>query len=29
MGFWQRTYRDVRPGLSRRYPKHQWPENPV
>jgi ATP-dependent helicase HrpB len=28
MGFWQRTYRDVRPGLSRRYPKHLWPENP-
>jgi len=29
MGFWQRTYRDVRPGLSRRYPKHLWPEDPV
>ena len=29
MGFWQRTYQDVRPGLSRRYPKHLWPENPV
>ena len=29
MGFWQRTYREVRPGLSRRYPKHLWPENPV
>ena len=29
MGFWQRTYKDVRPGLSRRYPKHLWPENPV
>ena len=28
-GFWQRTYKDVRPGLSRRYPKHLWPENPV
>ena len=28
-GFWERTYRDVRPGLSRRYPKHLWPENPV
>jgi ATP-dependent helicase HrpB len=29
MGFWQRTYRDMRPGLSRRYPKHLWPEEPV
>lgn len=29
MGFWERTYRDVRPGLSRRYPRHLWPENPV
>ena len=28
-GFWQRTYRDLRPGLSRRYPKHLWPEQPV
>ena len=27
-GFWQRTYRDLRPGLSRRYPKHLWPEVP-
>jgi ATP-dependent helicase HrpB len=25
-GFWQRVYRDLRPGLSRRYPKHHWPE---
>jgi ATP-dependent helicase HrpB len=28
-GFWQRTYRELRPQLSRRYPKHLWPENPV
>jgi ATP-dependent helicase HrpB len=28
-GFWQRTYRDLRPGLSRRYPRHRWPEDPV
>ena len=28
-GFWQRTYRDLRPGLSRRYPKHLWPEDPA
>jgi len=27
-GFWQRTYQEVRPGLSRRYPKHLWPEDP-
>jgi ATP-dependent helicase HrpB len=25
-GFWQRAYRELRPGLSRRYPKHHWPE---
>ncbi|WP_257311942.1 ATP-dependent helicase HrpB [Geothrix fuzhouensis] len=25
-GFWQRVYKDLRPGLSRRYPKHHWPE---
>jgi ATP-dependent helicase HrpB len=28
-GFWQRTYKELRPQLSRRYPKHLWPENPV
>jgi ATP-dependent helicase HrpB len=28
-GFWQRTYRDLRPALSRRYPKHLWPEDPL
>jgi len=25
-GFWQRVYLELRPGLSRRYPKHHWPE---
>ena len=25
-GFWQRVYKDLRPTLSRRYPKHHWPE---
>jgi len=28
-GFWQRHYPDLRRQLSRRYPKHKWPENPV
>jgi ATP-dependent helicase HrpB len=28
-GFWQRTYQEIRPGLSRRYPKHLWPEIPT
>jgi ATP-dependent helicase HrpB len=27
-GFWERTYPQVRRELSRRYPKHSWPENP-
>jgi ATP-dependent helicase HrpB len=27
-GFWQRAYQELRPQLSRRYPKHLWPENP-
>jgi ATP-dependent helicase HrpB len=27
-GFWQRLYPTVRRELSRRYPKHAWPENP-
>jgi ATP-dependent helicase HrpB len=26
VGFWQRAYKELRPGLSRRYPKHHWPE---
>ncbi len=25
-GFWERVYKEIRPGLSRRYPKHHWPE---
>jgi ATP-dependent helicase HrpB len=28
-GFWERLYPQVRKELSRRYPKHQWPEQPV
>jgi ATP-dependent helicase HrpB len=28
-GFWQRLYPQVRKELSRRYPKHAWPEEPV
>jgi ATP-dependent helicase HrpB len=28
-GFWQRLYPQVRKELSRRYPKHKWPENPL
>jgi ATP-dependent helicase HrpB len=27
-GFWNRLYPQVRRELSRRYPKHKWPENP-
>ena len=27
-GFWERWYPQVRKELMRRYPKHQWPENP-
>ncbi|HUB06579.1 MAG TPA: ATP-dependent helicase HrpB [Myxococcales bacterium] len=27
-GFWDRTYPSVRQELSRRYPRHAWPENP-
>jgi ATP-dependent helicase HrpB len=23
--FWAKLYPEIRPGLSRRYPKHQWP----
>ena len=28
-GFWQRLYPQVRRELSRRYPKHAWPEQPA
>jgi ATP-dependent helicase HrpB len=28
-GFWQRLYPQVRKELSRRYPRHAWPEKPV
>ncbi len=28
-GFWIRTYPQIRRELSRRYPRHQWPENPL
>ena len=28
-GFWERLYPQVRKELSRRYPKHKWPESPV
>lgn len=27
-GFWDRLYPQVRRELSRRYPRHRWPENP-
>ncbi|MGP0075479.1 MAG: ATP-dependent helicase HrpB [Bryobacteraceae bacterium] len=28
-GFWERLYPQVRRELSRRYPKHAWPEDPI
>ena len=28
-GFWQRLYPEVRRELSRRYPRHAWPEDPL
>ncbi len=27
-GFWEKHYPQVRKELSRRYPRHKWPENP-
>lgn len=27
-GFWDRAYQEVRRELSRRYPRHSWPEDP-
>ncbi|MGE3673434.1 MAG: ATP-dependent helicase C-terminal domain-containing protein, partial [Polyangiaceae bacterium] len=26
-GFWQRAYPELRRQLSRRYPRHEWPED--
>jgi ATP-dependent helicase HrpB len=28
-GFWERHYPDLRRQLSRRYPKHHWPVDPI
>jgi ATP-dependent helicase HrpB len=28
-GFWQRVYPELRTQLSRRYPRHSWPEDPA
>ena len=28
-GFWERLYPQVRRELSRRYPRHAWPEDPL
>jgi ATP-dependent helicase HrpB len=28
-GFWSRHYPQVRRELSRRYPRHFWPEDPL
>lgn len=27
-GFWDRAYQEIRGQLSRRYPRHAWPEDP-
>lgn len=27
-GFWERSYPSLRKELSRKYPRHSWPENP-
>ncbi|NNF54952.1 MAG: hypothetical protein HKN03_10975, partial [Acidimicrobiales bacterium] len=28
-GFWRGSYADVRRDLRGRYPKHEWPEDPL
>jgi ATP-dependent helicase HrpB len=28
-GFWQRAYREIRGELSRKYPRHPWPDDPL
>jgi ATP-dependent helicase HrpB len=28
-GFWKNHYPQIRKELSRRYPRHKWPEKPV
>jgi ATP-dependent helicase HrpB len=28
-GFWSRHYPEIKKELSRRYPRHKWPENPL
>ena len=28
-GFWRTSYFDVRKDMRGRYPKHDWPENPL
>lgn len=28
-GFWQNSYPDIKRELSRRYPRHYWPDDPV
>ena len=28
-GFWERHYPRIRRELSRRHPRHKWPEDPV
>jgi ATP-dependent helicase HrpB len=28
-GFWERTYPEVKKDLKGRYPKHDWPDDPL